>query len=103
MSKAKEVLTKMLDIISYETDIPAERIMSRCSATEIVDARWICVQLLKEMGYYPSRIAKLMDITPRYVQYILTDFNDRLIINRLMRTNYENIKNALRNANEQRD
>lgn len=95
MSKSRIVLTKVLETVSKETDIPASVIMSRCSLAEVVDARWICVKLLNLYGYYTSKIAELMHITPRYVQYIITDFDDRILFNRLMRTNYERIRKIL--------
>lgn len=100
MSKSKEILTRVLEIISFETDIPAERIMSRRSDMETVDARWICVKLLNRLGYYPSRIAELMRITPRYVQYILSDFEDRLSVSDMMRINYEHCAKRLRSGSE---
>lgn len=100
MSKSREILTRMLEIVSFETDIPAERIMSRHSDMETVDARWICVKLLKSYGYYPSRIAEMMRITPRYVQYILSDFEDRLSVSDMMRINYEHCAKRLRSGSE---
>ncbi|MCM1295846.1 MAG: helix-turn-helix domain-containing protein [Muribaculaceae bacterium] len=100
MSKSREILTRVLEIVAHETDIPAGRIMSRCSDMETVDARWICVKLLKTRGYYPSRIAELMHITPRYVQYILSDFEDRLSVSGMIRINYEHCAKRLRRDNE---
>ena len=95
MSKSRIVLTRIQEVVSKETDIPVVDIMSRCSLAEVVDAMWICVKLLSLHGYYSSRIAELMRITPRYVQYILTDFDDRILFNRLMRTNYEKVRKIL--------
>ncbi|MCM1490418.1 MAG: hypothetical protein NC095_06290 [Muribaculum sp.] len=103
MSKSRIVLARILEVVSQETDIPVADIMSRCSEAEVVDARWICVKLLREHGYYSSRIGELMSITPRYVQYILTDFDDRIFLNSLMRTNYERAKKRLGNICETTD
>lgn len=100
MSKSREILTRVVEIVAYETDIPSERIMSRRSDMETVDARWICVKLLNILGYYPSRIAELMHITPRYVQYILSDFEDRLSVCGMMRINYEHCAKRLRSGSE---
>lgn len=100
MSSAKVVLSCVLEVVTSETDVAVSKIMSRCSEAEVVDARWICVKILSEQGYYPSRIAELMGVTPRYVQYILTDFEDRVCINRIMRSNYERARNKLRNGRE---
>lgn len=92
MSKAKKLLANVLDIVASETEVSASKIASKCSEAEVVDARWICVKLLSEQGFYPSKIAELMKISPRYVQYILTDFEDRIAISKIMRINYEKAK-----------
>lgn len=99
MSKTKVILTEVLEVVSSETDVSVSKIMSRCSETEVVDARWICVKILFEK-FYSSKIAELMGITPRYVQYILTDFEDRIAMSRFMRNNYERVRNKLRNRLE---
>lgn len=100
MNKAKGALTDILEAVSNETEVGVSRIMSRFSDAETVDARWMCVKLLREHGYYPARISSLMGITPRYVQYILTDFEDRVAISRIMRNNYERAAKKLRNRSE---
>lgn len=100
MSRAKIVLTKVLEIVSFEMDVPEFKIISKCSEAEVVDARWICVKLLSQCGYYTSKIAELMRITPRYVQYMLTDFEDRIAMSRYMRNNYERVVNKFRNNHE---
>lgn len=100
MSKAKNELAKILNVASEQTDVSKEKIMSRCSELEVVDARHICVKLMSQSGFYPMRIAELMKITPRYVQYILTDFEDRIACNYILRINYERILKKLRNNYE---
>ncbi|MCM1219084.1 MAG: hypothetical protein NC548_31770 [Lachnospiraceae bacterium] len=100
MSRAKTALTNVLNIVSEETDVAVSEIMGKYGETETVDARWICVKLLRNLGYYPMRIGELMHITPRYVQYILTDFEDRIDLNTVMRNDYERAKKRLRNLCE---
>lgn len=100
MARAKEILSFVLEIVSDETELSADRIMSRCGETEVVDARWICVKILSKYGYYTSKIADLMKITPRYVQYILTDFEDRISLSEIMRINYERTLKRIRSLSE---
>lgn len=100
MSRAKRILAKVLESVSEETEIAPEKILSRCSESEVVDARWICVKLLSRQGIYTMKIAELMGITPRYVQYILTDFEDRLAVCEMMRINYEYCEKRVRTAGE---
>lgn len=40
--------------------------------------RWIVVKLMKEEGYYSSRIADYMNMTTRNVNYILFSVETRL-------------------------
>lgn len=100
MSKAKKVLAFVLEVVSSETDVPPAKIMSRYGESEVVDARWICVKIMREYGYYPYKIAELLNLTPRYIQYILSDFNDRLITNKMMRNDYERVRKRLRTESE---
>lgn len=93
----------MLNAVSEETDVTAQKIVSKCSEMEVVDARWIAAKLLREEGFYPSRIAELMGVTPRYVQYILTDFGDRVAVSPMMRKNYERARKRLRMLTEGTD
>lgn len=103
MLKATKVYARVLNIVSEECDMGVERIKGKSRDTESVDARWICVKLLSEMGLYVSRIAEMMSITPRYVQYILTDFEDRIACCNLMRMNYERARKNMRKECERTD
>lgn len=87
--RAKKVLGEVLQVVAEQTDIEVEKIMSRKRELEAVDARHICVKLLRERGLYPSRIAEVMGMTPRNVCYILSDFDTRVMFNREFRNNYE--------------
>lgn len=100
MCRAKQDFAKVVKTVCEETEVNEEKLMSRCSELEVVDARHICVKLLHKSGYYPMRIAELMGVTPRYVQYILTDFEDRTACNNRLRINYERALNKLRKEGE---
>lgn len=97
MSRTKETVERVVGAVAEATEVPSGAIMSRCSSAEVVDARWLAVALLHGCGMYPMRIAAAMGITPRYVQYIITDFEDRMALSRPLRTNYEKIAKKLRN------
>lgn len=87
----------MLAAVSEETELPMETVLSRCGRAEVVDARWLAVYLMSRCGLYTMRIAEEMGVTPRYVQYILTDFEDRTAISRPLRNKYERTAKKLRN------
>ena len=96
MAKTREIVSAVLTAVSEETEIPYKSILSRCSSADVVDARWLAVILLHKSGIYAVRIADHLNITPRYVQYIITDFGDRAAVNKALRNNYEKIANKLR-------
>ncbi len=100
MLRIKDLVNNVVSVVADVTEIPCELILSKCSRTEVVDARWITVYLLHKAGMYTMKIAEHMEITPRYVQYIITDFEDRTALNKPMRTSYEKIANKLRKGLE---
>lgn len=91
MAKAKEFLDRIVEAVAEESEIPCEIILSRCGRADVVDARWTAVYLMYKTGVYTMRIAEYMGITPRYVQYIITDFTDRKACNSSLRNIYEKI------------
>lgn len=93
-------MARVVEAVEAEGDVSAERIMGRRSDAETVEARWVCARLLRDEGYYPSRIAELLGVTPRYVQYILTDFDDRVAMCAMMRTTYERARKRIGKATE---
>ena len=97
MSRTKDLVDYVVAAVADITEIPCRTIMSKCSRAEVVDARHIAVMLLHNAGLYSMVIADHMRITPRYVQYIVTDFADRIACNRLLRIKYEQTANKLRN------
>lgn len=95
MSIPKKILSCVIEAVSAETDVPVEDILSKRKESEVVDARHICVELLRREGLYVSRIAKLLRMTPRNVQYVISHFDDRVKFNRIMRNNYERARKRL--------
>lgn len=90
----------MLDIVSRETEVDVNEITGRGRSSEIVDARHLTAMTLYKAGMYVSSIAETIGVTPRYVQYIITDFEDRICCNPSLRKSYEIVANKLRNRLE---
>ena len=95
MSISKKILSDVIEAVSIETDVPVDMIMSRNRENEIVDARHICIKILRREGMYVSRIAEFMRMTPRNVQHVISEFDGRITFNRPMRNNYERILKRL--------
>ena len=95
MPRIKDHMENILSVVADMTEIPCELIKSRCSRADVVDARWIAVWLMRRAGIYAMNIADHMRITPRYVQYIMTDFEDRIALSKPMRMNYDAVRKRL--------
>lgn len=89
--KTKQFITDVLSAVADETEIDTKLILSQDKHRENVDARHIAIFLMSKYGVYASTIAEIFGITPRNVQYIVSDFPTRLKQSTPMRKNYERI------------
>lgn len=92
-----EIFAKTINLVSQETEIPVDRILSSNKDTETVDARYLLVSLLAETGMYPSQIATHIHKTKRSVNYMISNFRERIESGKMLRIYWENIKKSLRN------
>lgn len=90
-----EIFAAILNIISEETELEKELILSDSKEVEIVDARYLFVHFLSLNGFYPSQIAARLMKTKRAINYMLSNFDARLETGKMIRINYDNIKNRL--------
>ena len=93
-----EIFVRTLQIISEETEIPAESILSSSKETDVVDARYLLVHSLYQQGLYPSQIARRINKTKRSVNYMLSRFYNRMEYGKMMRIQNENIKKRTGNG-----
>ncbi len=92
-----ELFTKIVEIVSNETEMPPEAIMSESKENEIVDARYMLVYHLFRAGFHPSWIARHIGKTVRSVTFILSHFAERLEHGGLIvRMENEKIRNRIR-------
>lgn len=61
----------VLAAVSRATGIPEAFIFTKRRGQIYYDARWIAVQLLADLGYYPGQIADVTGMTPRNINLIL--------------------------------
>lgn len=92
-----EIFAEILEIVSKETEISVERILSSDKDTETVDARYLLVHILSEMGFYPVQTSIHLHKTKRTINYIISNFQERLDSGKMMRIYLENIKKQLGN------
>lgn len=62
----------VLAAVSRATGIPEAWIFSKRKGQVYYDARWIAVQLMTDLGYYPGQIADVTGMTARNVNLILS-------------------------------
>lgn len=98
--KAKYYATVM-SVVTDLTDLSENEILNGRRTMEVVDARWLCVRLMRDIGLYPFQIAEMMAMSVRAVQYILINFDDRMKFGDAMLQIYlQMAKNCLGNINE---
>lgn len=91
-----EIFAEILNIVSDETEIPVDQILSSDKDAETVDARYLLVYFLSQIGFYPSKIAQRINKTKRAVNYMLSNFSDRIVSGKMMRMQMDNIKKRVR-------
>ena len=98
--KAKYYATVM-SVVTDLTDLTEDEILNGKRTMEVVDARWLCVRLMRDIGLYPFQIAGFMAMNVRTVQYILINFDDRMRFGDAMLSIYlQMAKERLKNLNE---
>lgn len=105
LAKTKQMKEKyyqtVMSVVSDLTDLTENEILHGKRTMEIVDARWLAVRLMRDIGLYPFQIAEMMDMTVRSVQYILNNFDDRMKFGDAMLKIYVQMaKKRLGNTNE---
>lgn len=82
LAKMKHMKAKYYDavmsVVTDLTDLTDDDILNGRRTMEVVDARWLCVRLMKDIGLYPYQIAEMMSMSVRSVQYIINNFDDRM-------------------------
>jgi hypothetical protein len=90
-----EIFAETINLVSRETEIPVNQILSSKKDTETVDARYLLVSLLSDRGMYPSQIASHINKTKRAVNYMITNFRMRMESGKMLRIYWENIRKSL--------
>lgn len=84
-----------LKAVVEETEVSSELILSGCKQEDVIDARAILIKLLRDMGFYPIQISKITGLNSRSVNLFLLGFGERINSRKIMRINYERLRNNL--------
>ena len=82
---ATEIFQKILTAVSAETEIEPQVILSEKRESDVVDARYILIHRLDRCGLSSPHIARLMGKNPRFVNYVKSNYDQRLKQSRYMR------------------
>ena len=93
----RDIILYIQSLVSKETEVSVDQILSSDKKMETVDARYLLVSLLFESGMYPSQIAAHIHKTKRAVNYMISNFHERIESGKMMRIYWDNIKNLLGN------
>lgn len=74
----REDFERIVNAVAEASDLNPGLILGKRRFPEVIDARCIVVKLMRDSGFYPSRIASYLGMTARNVNYILYDIEMRL-------------------------
>lgn len=69
---------RIIKAVADAAYLTCSQILSKRRFPDSLDARWIAVKLLKDEGFYSSKIAELMSMTTRNVNHIIYAVEIRL-------------------------
>lgn len=92
---------RILQVVSDVTGLAPCEILCKRRFQETIDARWLMVQLMRDEGFYSSRIADYLSMTTRNVNHILFGVSMRLEMgDKMLGKNLERARKLLRNNKE---
>ena len=74
----REQFDRILNAVADASGVTISQIISKRRFPDSLDARWIVVKLLRDEGFYSSRIAELMSMSSRNVNHIIYAVEIRL-------------------------
>lgn len=90
-----QIFQEVLPVVVEEMEVEQEQILSGCKQEEVVDARSLLIKLMNDKGLYPVQISKITGINIRSVTQFLLNFKERINSRKILRINYERLKNQL--------
>lgn len=90
-----QIFQEVLPVVVEEMEVEQEQILSGCKQEEVVDARSLLIKLMNDKGLYPVQISKITGINIRSVTQFLLGFKERINSRKILRINYERLKNQL--------
>jgi hypothetical protein len=90
-----QIFQETLSAVVEAMEVEPGQILSGCKQEEVVDARSLLIKLMSDKGLYPVQISKITGLNSRSVTQFLLDFKERINSRKILRINYESLKNQL--------
>ena len=87
-----EIFAKILRIVSKETEVSEDLILSKCKRSDIVDSRGI---ILSEYKFSESQISSFTGFTQQSINKLKNIYPDRIRRNYLLKVIVRNIRESL--------
>lgn len=69
---------RVMKVVTELMDVTDQEIVGSSRVPEVVDARWMVIELMSERGYSSRQISCLINHPKRTVNNALAEFNDRV-------------------------
>lgn len=90
-----QIFQETLAAVEDAMEIDSAQILSGCKQEEVVDARALLIKLMRDRGLYPVQISSITGLNSRSVTQFLLSFSERINTRKILRMNYESLKNKL--------
>lgn len=94
MDKVEE-FSKVIKVVSELTDVTEQDILGKSRQSDVVDARWMVIHIMRKKGYTTKQIAPLMCHPIRTINHACNSFLDRV------KYSYNGLGNILAIAEQQ--
>ena len=76
--KRLEDFGKVMRVVTELTEVSEQSILSKTRESDVVDARWMVICLMREKGYSTKQISAMICHPIRTVNHALNAFSDRV-------------------------
>ena len=91
-----EIFAKILRIVSLETEVSEDLILSKCKRSDIVDSRGIMVVILSEYKFSESQISSFTGFTQQSINKLKNIYPDRIRRNYLLKVIVRKIREQVK-------
>lgn len=76
--KRIEDFSKVVKVVAELMEVSERDILGKSRESDVVDARWMVIALMREKGYSTKQIAPLLSRPIRTINHALSAFEDRV-------------------------